>query len=558
MDLFSQTRHLLAITIPLGPNLVLLTGLHGREALSELFRFELELRVPRPLQIPFDKLLGQCCSIRMSLTNGLSRQIHGMVSSLSVGRQDDSFTQYRAELVPRPWLLQRRRGHRTFQQQTVPEIVASLLDGFDVSFELTADYPRRNFTVQYGESDFEFLSRLAEEEGIGYFFRFEQDRHEMVFFDHSPNLADLPEPATIVFDDVTEGVRDGVRIAQWEKTQSICSSTVTLWDHSFQLPDQNLEAAHNVPATVDVGVTEHRLPGSEEQLEIYEYPGGYARWFDGVDPGGTARPDDPPRNFEQNERIAAIRLQEQAGAGLELAGSSDCIHFVPGRKFSVIRHFHAEGKYLLGSVEHEARLQLGYRSSDAPPTLEYTNRFTCLPDQWTYRPARRTPRPRIDGVQTATVVGPEDGELFVDQYGRVKVQFHWDRVGERNGDSSCWIRVAQIWAGPNWGAFFWPRIGHEVVVAFVDGDPDRPLIVGSVYNARNMPPLDLPEGKETAGIKSKIFGGDPSTNFNSVLFHDAQGQEFLHLHSETHEMSNSEVNKYHYVPQGNYEFRGSF
>ena len=554
---YSQANRLMKATTPLGPDLLVLCGFRGREALSELFHFQLDLLAKRPFSAPFDKMLGQPIGVHIELPNGLARLFHGMVSRFTETQQDDTFTHYQAELVPKSWLMTRRLGSRTFQQKSVPEILQEVLRGFEFSLELTGDYPRRDYTVQYNETDFAFASRLMEEEGIGYFFRHEEDRHEMVLFDNSLQLADLPVDSTVVYEQVTDGVRDDVRVTSWSKSQQTCSSEMTLWDHSFELPDQHLDATQAAPSTAKIGQAEHQLPGSDEKLEQYEYPGGYARWFDGVDPGGTARPDDPPKTFEQNERIAGIRMQEQAAAAFDIEGESNCLQFCPGFKFSLTRHFDANDKYLLGSVEHDARLSAGFRSDDAVPELEYSNRFDCLPESLPYRPRRHTPRPVIHGVQTATVVGPEDSELFVDKYGRVKVQFHWDREGKKDGNSSCWVRVSQVWAGPTWGAFFWPRVGHEVVVTFAEGDPDQPLIIGSVYNAQNMPPVELPDDKMIGGIKSKVFEGDPAKNFNAVLFHDAPGAEFVHVHSEKNELSNSETNKLHCVNGAQVTFCGS-
>lgn len=555
---YSQANRLMRVTSPLGPDVLLLSGFRGREALSELFCFQLDLLTKRPFSAPFDKMLGQPLGVHISLPNGLERSFHGMVGRFTQSGQDDTFTHYQADLLPKPWLTTRRVRSRTFQQKSVPEILEEVLTGFDFSPELVGDYPSRDYTVQYHESDFAFASRLMEEEGIGYFFRHENDRHVMVLFDNSLQLADLPEASTVVYDEVTDGVRDDVRVTSWHKSQEICSSESTFWDHSFELPDQHLDATQTVPATAKIGQVEHHLPGSDEKLEHYEYPGGYARWFDGVDPGGTARPDDPPKTFEQNTRIAGIRMQEQTAAAFDIRGESNCLHFCPGLKFSLTRHFDGNDKYLLCSVEHDAKLSSGFRSDDAAPVLEYSNRFGCLPESLPYRPERRTPRPVIHGVQTATVVGPEDNELFIDKYGRVKVQFHWDREGQLDGNSSCWIRVSQVWAGATWGAFFWPRVGHEVVVAFAEGDPDQPVILGSVYNAKNMPPVNLPDEKMVGGIKSKIFQGDPSKNFNAICIHDSPGKEYVQIHSEKNEVSNSETNKLHYVNGAQITLCGSF
>src|SRR5262249_34785087 len=211
------------------------------------------------------------------------------------------------------------------------------------------------------------------------------------------------------------------------------------------------------------------------------------------------------------------------------------------------RHFDADGAYLLTRVEHTARLTVrpgdDQGDDEAASHLTYENRFGCVPIGLPYRPPRIVPRPVISGVQTAPVVGPRGGELFCDKYGRVKVQFHWDREGKKDGDSSCWVRVAQPWAGRRWGAFFWPRVGHEVVVAFEEGDPDQPLIVGSVYNAANMPPFVLPQNNMLAGLKSASVRGKAHENFNGIVFDDEKGREHLSIHSERHLTITSELDK---------------
>jgi type VI secretion system secreted protein VgrG len=264
------------------------------------------------------------------------------------------------------------------------------------------------------------------------------------------------------------------------------------------------------------------------------------------------------RIFPAAKRAAKLRAAAEAAAAVRAGGESNCVQFAPGRRFTLERHFDADGAYLLTAVEHEARVTGDYRADAQDDALDYRNRFTAAPEGLPFRPPRVTPRPIIAGTQTATVVGPPGSQIFLDKYGRVKVQFPWDRQGQANADSSCWIRVAQIWAGKTWGAFFWPRVGHEVVVAFEEGDPDQPIIVGSVYNAANMPPLTLPDEAMRCGIKSCTFAGDPALAFNAVIFHDVPGTEYLQVHSETFQMENTESARYQHTPAGRFTFLGSF
>jgi type VI secretion system secreted protein VgrG len=235
-------------------------------------------------------------------------------------------------------------------------------------------------------------------------------------------------------------------------------------------------------------------------------------------------------------------MEQEAMGSLQIAGESNCGHFVPGFQFTLTRHVDANGPYLLTRVEHDAKLGGNYRSGE-DLTFDYHNRMACIPTLLPYRPPQVTSKPVIAGTQTATVVGPAGEEIFCDKYGRIKVQFHWDRQGKKNADSSCWIRVAQVWAGMGWGAFFWPRAGHEVVVAFEEGDPDQPLIVGSVYNAENMPPYPLPQQNMVSGVKSSSVRGDAHEHFNAIIFDDEKGREHLAIHSERNMSFNTEFDK---------------
>jgi type VI secretion system secreted protein VgrG len=525
-----QASRPLQIITPLGPDALFLVGLSGREALSQLFRFDLELLADNGREIAFDKLLGQPVSIGLALGGGKGRYFNGIVSRFSQGARDTTFTRYRAEVVPQFWLLTRRVQSRIFQHQTVPAILKKVLKGLDVQFELQGTFHPRNYCVQYRESDFAFASRLMEEEGIFYFFKHTQGGHQLVVANTPQSHPAVPEQSTAVFDPIDGGARSDFRITSWEKVQEVRSGKVTLRDHSFELPHQHLEAVRPSAESVAVGKVKHplRLAGSE-QREIYDYPGGYARRFDGIDSGGGERSAELPKIFADNDRTAGIRMQEEALAGLKVRGASNCRQFVSGHTFTLARHFNADDTYVLTEVEHEVTLGDNYRSGDGV-TLTYENRFTCVPVALPFRPARTTPRPRVEGAQTAVVVGPRGEEIYTDKYGRVKVHFPWDREGKRDADSSCWVRVSTPWAGKGWGAVHIPRIGQEVVVDFLEGDPDRPIIVGSVYNAEQMPPFALPEGRQLSGFKTNSY--PTSGGSNEITFDDTRGKEKITVHAQ--------------------------
>jgi type VI secretion system secreted protein VgrG len=526
----STTSQPLQLLTPLGKDALYLVGFAGREGLSQLFRFQLELLADNRREIAFERLLGQRATIALALSAGKSRYFTGIISRFSQGERDDAFTCYRAEMVPQLWLLTRRAQCRIFQHKSVPEILKEVLAGLDVRFELEGTFHRRNYCVQYRESDFAFASRLMEEEGIYYFFKHTADGQQMVVGNSPQSHPDVPEQHTVVYDAIEGGVRPDFRITEWEKMQEVRPGKVTLRDHWFELPDKQLEVERGTLDTVAVGKVAHslKLVGPETR-EVYDYPGGYGWHFDGIDKGGGEQPENLKKVFEENQRVAAIRMQQETVAGLQIQGAGNCRQFVSGHRFTLARHFNADGAYVLTEIEHKCSLGGNYRSGNGT-ALEYHNRFTCIPLGLPFRPTGSTPRPRVDGAQTAIVVGPAGEEIFTDKYGRVKVQFPWDRQGQHNADSSCWVRVATPWAGKRWGAVQIPRIGQEVLVDFLEGDPDRPIIVGSVYNAEQMPPFALPGGKQVSGLKTNSY--PTSGGSNEITLDDTKGKEKINVHGQ--------------------------
>jgi type VI secretion system secreted protein VgrG len=540
---YAQTDRPLKITTPLGPDLLLMTGFQGQEESSRLFNFEVHLIAARTDEVPFDQIIGQSVTLEMRLLDGNKRYFNGLVRRFSQGARDETFVHFRADIAPKLWLLTKKFRSRIFQHITVPDILREVLTGLDVSYELSATYYQRDFCVQYRESDFDFVSRLMEEEGIYYFFKHSDGNHQMVVTDIPNKHPIVPGQSTAIYEEVEDEFRTDMRVTGWEKIQEIRSGECTLWDHCFEVPANHLVATEKTLVSVPVGKVTHKLNLANDALEIYDYPGCYAQRFDGIDPSGGNRPYDIAHIFEDRTRTVRIRMEQEEVRGLLIKGKSDCGQFTAGHKFTLERHFDADAGYLLSRVEHEAHDE-SYRSDHQDVSaFHYENRFLCIPEALRYRPQRVTPRPVIAGTQTATVVGPPGEEIFVDKYGRVKVQFHWDREGKMNADSSCWLRVAQVWAGKGWGAFFWPRIGHEVVVIFEEGDPDQPLIVGSVYNAENMPWFTLPAHKAYGGFKSESVTGTASQNYNGIVFNDTPGREHLSIHSEHNMSFNTEFDK---------------
>ena len=497
----TQANRAMRVQTPIGPDKLLITKFTGNETISRLFSWQLDLLAENSTKVEFDKLIGQKIAVELELPGGKTRYFHGICNRLSEGKRDSTFTHYKMEVVPQFWLLTRRTQCRIFQQIAIPDILKQVLKGLEVKFELKGKYANRDYCVQYRESDFNFASRLMEEEGIYYYFQHDKKGNTLVLADTPEGHADAPEFNKAIFDDTTGGSRPDMRVFEWEKAQELCSGKLTLWDNCFELPQQHLEAQKTIQESVAVGKVTHKLKVADnDKLELYDYPGAYAQRFDGIDPGGGARPGDLTKIFEDNARVAKLRMEEEAAHSLEIRGDGNCKQFTAGHKFSLEKHFNADGAYVLTSVTHLAKSETNYRSGEGD-TLSYDNSFTCIPLALPFRPPMNTPKATVQGTQTATVVGPPGEIIFCDKYARVKVQFHWDRQGKKDANSSCWIRVSQNWGGAGWGGNFIPHVGQEVIVDFEEGDPDRPLIVGRLYNAEAMPPLELPAGKTLSIIR---------------------------------------------------------
>ncbi|WP_224363354.1 type VI secretion system Vgr family protein [Hyalangium versicolor] len=479
----------------------------AREGLSSPYRVDLIFTAEQDIHVDAAELLGQPAALVVHQGDDI-RYLHGVLCELSRWNQGGGpqRNRYRAVLEPRFHQLRHTRRSRIFQQKTIPEIIQELLDAGKVkhSVELQGSYSPRNYCVQYRESDFDFISRLMEEVGIFYFFRHEQGEHEMVLGDspqaHTPILGDPLLP----FRDPAGMAADEECVYEMTGKREVVPGAVALRDFDFVRP------------SLDMSVDDQASDG-DTALEVYDYPGKYE------DPG-------PGRD------VAKIRLEELRATGQLAWGQCQSRRMMPGYKFELTNHAEPElnREFLLLSVHHEGfqpevllfEQQQGGNSDRKP----YRSTFHCMPSDVPYRPARRTPRPVIPGPQTAIVVGPSGEEIHTDEHGRVKVQFHWDREAPGDDKSSCWIRVSQAWAGPGWGALYLPRIGQEVVVDFLEGDPDRPLITGRVYNGHNPPPADLPAKRTQSTLRSD--SSPTNGGFNELRFEDAAGEEQIFLHGQ--------------------------
>jgi type VI secretion system secreted protein VgrG len=527
----TQDNRLMQIFTPLGKDFLLINKLTASEGLSELFSFEVELLHEEKeagyaaTAVNASSLLGQSVTVAIKQRDGTKRQFTGMVSRFSQGTRHTRFSFYYMTIVPHVWLLTQNYQSRIFQQKSVPDILREVFEGFEVAWEIQGKFEPRNYCVQYRESDFDFASRLMEEEGIYYYFEHSGGKHKMIVANTPQSHRDCPGKSTVpFFVDVTRIDDYLTSINTWQTDYQLQTGKVTLWDHNFELPGSNLAA--DKPSMFNVG--------DNQKLEFYDYPGGYSRKYDGISKDGGEQASELQKIFEDNQRTAEIRMHSLDARHKIASGHSDCSALTAGYRFALARHpdKDANGKYVITSIVHQAEQTPAY-ISDEEVSESYKNTFHCIAHGGVvppFRPDRKTPKPVIYGTQTAVVVGPAGEEIFTDKYGRVKVQFNWDRQGKVDSNSSCWIRVAQSWASKRWGMMFIPRIGMEVVVHFLEGDPDQPIITGCVYNAETMPPYTLPDEKTKMTIKSNSSkGGD---GFNELRFEDKKDEEQIFIHAE--------------------------
>ncbi len=487
---FLQKQAPMTLRTPFGADRLLLDRIHGEEALSQLFHFTLELR-SEDRQLNFESIMSKHVSVALQLSKGDVRYVSGIVSRFVQAGTDDRFTNYRAELRPWLWLLTLTKDCRIFQNQSVPEIIEAVLTDYgftDFKNSLTSTYPKREFCVQYQESTFAFVSRLMEEEGIFYFFAHDENRHELVLADDADAHPKCPGDHIVRYGAKARARREDNVVTQCTHEQEVIPGGFVADDYNFETPSTNLLVT---------------VAGSDKKRKMYEYPGRFSTTKDG-------------------EGLARRHLEAYEFPGTVLKGEGLCRGFLMGHTFTLQDHDRSDfnGSYVL------SRLSL------AATQESYSNEFQAFPVQVPFRPSGITPRPTIPGTQTAIVVGKKGEEIWTDKYGRVKVQFHWDQRGKRNENSSCWIRVAQGWAGKQWGAQFLPRIGQEVIVSFLDGDPDRPLITGAVYNAEHMPPFALPSKQTQSGVRSRSIKKGKLDDGNEIRFEDKKENEELFIQAQ--------------------------
>jgi type VI secretion system secreted protein VgrG len=513
MTQYTQEARMIAVNSPLGPDKLLLRSMVANERLSAPFELHLDL-LSEDDNITADDILGQTMTVRLELREGSGpqgdgkRYFNGFVSRFEHTGFPGRLAGYRATVVPWLWFLTRTSDCRIFQGKSVPEIVKDVFReaGFtDFEERLSETYRPWEYCVQYRETDFNFVSRLLEQEGIYYFFTHENGKHKLVLADSYSAHETVPGYEQIPYyaEDMT-GRRELDHIARWCAATAVRTGRYAHTDYDFEKPRADLRSVSSVTRS-----------HAHADYEVYDYPGEYVETGDG-------------------ETYARVRMEELQTDYEMIDGDGLAAGLCTGYLFTLTNHPRSEQnrEHLVIAACHQLQSD-EFESSPTPtPGPVYRCGFTAMDARNPFRAPRTTPKPVVQGPQTAIVVGKQGEEIWTDKYARVKVQFHWDRYGTSDENSSCWVRVASPWAGKNWGGIFIPRIGQEVVVQFLEGDPDQPIIIGSVYNADQMPPYDLPANQTRSGVKTRSSKGGGVGNFNELRFEDKKGSEDVYFHAE--------------------------
>jgi type VI secretion system secreted protein VgrG len=511
----TQANRLVSIKTPLGNDVLLVRRCSIREHLNRLFEIELELQSTEH-SIEFDDIVAQKVTLDIELPDGSHRFFNGHVSRFVQLTTERELSRYRASVVPWLWFLTRTSDCKIFQQcmqeppedMSVPGIAKKIFK--DLGFEdfrldgLSETYRKWDFCVQYRETAFNFITRLLEQEGITYFFEHEDGKHTLVLADSINAHHPLPGYDKVPYHTVSQGPLNREAITDWVIEREVQPGTYALNDYNFEKPKQALQKALVVKSTVS-------RTHEKSDYEIYDYPGEFLEHNEG-------------------EVLARLRIQELQVRHETLHGQATALGFGAGHTFEMTEHPREDQnrQYLITSVSYD--IDNGDFGSNSESTSQSS--FSCslkaIDAAIPFRPPRITPKPQVQGVQTAIVVGPSGEEIHTDAHARVKVQFHWDRYGAGDENSSCWIRVSHANAGKGWGSMITPRIGQEVIVEFLEADPDRPIITGRVYNGEQTAPYAGGNGV-VSGMKSKTHKGG---GFNEMSMDDTPGSEKITVHGQ--------------------------
>ena len=494
----------ISVKTPLGAEDLMFSSMSGHDEISQCFRFELEM-ASEDIEIKAEDLLGKDITVKIGKEDGV-RFFHAYVAEFGLGEYRDGYAYYTAVLRPWFWFLSNTFDNRIFQNKSVIEIVEEVLNEHpDAKFEkrLQETYDPREYCVQYGESNLAFVQRLLEHEGIYYFFEYADGEHTMVLCDANAKLKTVPDFEEIEFQpDSTLSFLDGDYILQWKPNSRVVSGKFAQTDYDFTKPSADL-----------MTLSENAIGHDQDDSEVYHYPGNYT-------------------DLGRGDSLTAVRLESSQAPHHTVRARGTVRGLWAGAKFNFY-NFPREAEndeYLV--LRSEYRMwDDQYRSGGTDREgAGYEIRLDLCPTSTSFRPARRTAKPVMRGPQTAVVVGPAGEEIFTDEYSRVKLHFHWNRLGKQDENSSCFVRVSSVWAGSNWGFIQIPRIGQEVIVDFLEGDPDQPLITGRVYNAEQMPPYSLPDNATQSGWKSNSSPG--GGGFNEMRFEDKKGEEEVYFQAE--------------------------
>ncbi len=499
---------------PLGEGVVELVEFEGVERISGLFNFRLKFSSEDP-NVDINRLIGKPLSFGIRTRDRLDiRWWHGFTSKARLLPEEDLVFYYEAEVVPWLWFLTKTRDCVVNQDIKVIDLVKNTFkkygfkEGKDFEDKTEENYTKWEYCTQYRESSFDFISRLLEAEGIFYFFKHEKGKHTLVLGDRPSVFQPSKHQETIKVRHATGAGADRPHdmVSKWEFHSAFRSGKYTHRDYIFTKPDNPMHS--ETPAK--------RKKEGSSKWEIYDYPGEYEENKDGDD-------------------WAKLRMEEEEVENEYGAGESDARAMSAGVKFNLADHDRRDqnAAYVVTEVRHSAREGSQFVGQTRRGPSQYSNTFKCIGASHPYRPERKTPKHVMRGLQSAVVVGGTKGEeIYTDEHGRVKVQFHWDRLGKKDDGSSCWLRVSEPWAGKGFGFVFLPRVGQEVLVDFLEGDPDRPIVVGRVYNTNQKQPWELPQNKNWSGVRTRSTKGGGPENYNEIKFDDTKGAEVFSMHAE--------------------------
>jgi type VI secretion system secreted protein VgrG len=510
----------ITLTSPLASTELFFESIVASAGLSTLGEFQLNLLSPNPSLKPED-LLGKSVTVHVELPEGGKRHFNGHVTRFAIGAHRGRHHGYQAIVRPWLWFLTRTTDCRIFQELSVPDIVKKVFDDHSVAdfeFKLFRSYRKWDYCVQYRESDFNFVARLLEHEGIYWYFEHSDGKHKLVLVDSQSAHNPIEREGTLPYcEDPAMVPPDTEYVSNWSFSRAVRTGKAVLTSYDFERPSTGLLVDKDKTRSYELS-----------DYEMFDYQGDYIQSADG-------------------RQLAEDRMDELQTRFQLLQGSSNGHSIEVGRLLKLSRHPRDDqnAEYLITNAS--VRAQVNAYESGGSGGGDYQCDFSAIPSGQQFRPQRATPKPFVQGPQSAVVVGPSGEEIFTDKYGRVKVQFHWDRYGKKDEKSSCWVRVSYPWAGKNFGAVHIPRIGQEVIVDFLEGDPDQPIIIGRVYNAEQMPPWDLPANATQSGILTRSSKGGAYDNANAIRFEDKKGSEQLWIHAEKNQDIEVENDETHSV-----------